>query len=80
MKDRDLFGIAGIRRSGAASGEDAWTMPTRAPGADVAPYHDRQVVVLGPEKSAAWLSGANSEREILVPSPAGTLIAAHQST
>jgi putative SOS response-associated peptidase YedK len=43
MKDRDLFGIAGIWRSAAANGEDAWTMLTCAPGPDVAPYHDRQV-------------------------------------
>jgi putative SOS response-associated peptidase YedK len=37
MTDRDLFAIAGIWRSGAASGDDAWTMLTCAPGSDVAP-------------------------------------------
>ena len=79
MTDRDLFAIAGTWRSGAAGGEDAWTMLTCAPGPDVAPYHDRQVVVLGLEKWAAWLSGARNEGEILVPSPAGTLSVARQS-
>jgi putative SOS response-associated peptidase YedK len=79
MKDRDLFAIAGTWRSGAASGEDAWTMLTCTPGPDVAPYHDRQVVVLGRENWAAWLGGANNEREILVPSLAGTLTVARQS-
>ena len=79
MTDGDLFAIAGTWRSGAAGGEDAWTMLTCAPGPNVAPYHDRQVVVLGPEKWAAWLSGARNEREILAPSPAGTLSVARQS-
>jgi putative SOS response-associated peptidase YedK len=48
-------------------------MLTCAPGPDVAPYHNRQVVVLGSEKWAAWLSGEANERELLVPSPAGAL-------
>ena len=76
MTDRDLFAIAGIWRAAAANGEDAWTMLTCAPGPDVARYHDRQVIVLGPEKWAAWLNGTRNEPELLVPSPAGTLLVA----
>jgi putative SOS response-associated peptidase YedK len=79
MNGTDLFGIAGVWRAGAAKGEDAWTMLTCAPGPDVAPYHDRQVVVLAPDKWAAWLGGTGNEREILVPSPAGTLTVERQT-
>src|SRR5262249_47657588 len=79
LADGDLFAIAGTWRSGAADGEDAWTMLTCAPGPDVVPYHDRQVVVLGPENWAAWLSGARNEREIPVLSAAGILSVAPQS-
>lgn len=28
---------------------------TAGPGADIAPYHDRQIVLLLPEEGAAWL-------------------------
>ena len=79
MADSDLFAIAGTWRGAAAGGEDAWTMLTCAPGPDVTPYHDRQVVVLRPEKWAEWLSGTRNERELLVPSPAGTLSVALQA-
>jgi putative SOS response-associated peptidase YedK len=68
-----LFAIAGIWRARAAKGEDAWTMLTCAPGPDVAPIHDRQVVVLTPDKWAGWLTGEANERALLVPSPKGQL-------
>ena len=48
-------------------------MLTTAPGEDVAPYHDRQVVVLRPEDWAAWIYLTKPERELLRPSPGGTL-------
>ena len=38
----------------------------------MAPYHNRQVVVVPREAWAGWLSGA-LEAEILRPAPAGTL-------
>jgi len=79
MKDHDLFGIAGIWRASAANGEDAWTMLTCPPGPDVAPYHDRQVVVLSPARWRSWLSGEAPEKEILVPSLAGTLMVARET-
>ena len=71
-KHSDLFAIAGVWRAKAANGQDAWTMLTCEPGPDIAPYHDRQVIVLDPGLWSAWLSGA-SEAELLVPSPKGSI-------
>lgn len=71
-KHSDLFAIAGIWRAKAAEGQDAWTMLTCNPGPDIAPYHDRQVVVLDPARWSAWLEGAN-EPDLLVPSAAGSI-------
>jgi len=64
-----LFFIAGIVR------ENAWSMLTVDPGPDMAPFHNRQVVVLTPDAAGAWLAGG-AEAELLRPSPAGTLAAA----
>jgi putative SOS response-associated peptidase YedK len=71
-RNSDLFAIAGIWRAKAANEADAWVMLTCQPGPDIAPYHDRQVVVLEPERWSAWLAGSN-ETELLVPSPAGSI-------
>jgi putative SOS response-associated peptidase YedK len=75
-KRSDLFAIAGMWRTKAANGEDAWTMLTCEPGPDIAPYHDRQVIVLEPERWSAWLDGA-SETELLIPSAAGSIAVEH---
>ena len=48
-------------------------MLTTAPGRDVAPYHNRQVVVLGPEDWAAWINLTKTEAELLRPLPEGSL-------
>ena len=37
------------------------------------PYHDRQVVVLGPDHWSAWLNGAAPEGALLRAGPPGTL-------
>jgi len=66
------FGIAGIYRSDAAVGE-AFTMLTCPPGPDIAPYHDRQVVVLAPEDCLAWLGGERPAADLLKPLAAGSL-------
>jgi putative SOS response-associated peptidase YedK len=73
LKGRDLFAIAGIVKHGA------FTMLTTQPGPDIAPYHDRQVVVLKPEDWEAWLTGKVAEAELLAPTPAGTLDVARVS-
>ena len=78
-KDRWLFadpeggaiGIAGLIRSAPEIGE-AFTMLTVEPGADVAPYHSRQVAVLPRDVWRAWLDHSAPARELLRPLPEGT--------
>ena len=48
-------------------------MLTTAPGPDVAPYHDRQIVVLRPADWTAWIYLTKPEKELLQPLPAGSL-------
>jgi putative SOS response-associated peptidase YedK len=67
------FWIAGIWRTTDVG--EAWTMLTADPGPDIAPYHDRQVVVLSQAEGLRWLEGA-PEAELLRSAPAGTLNAA----
>jgi putative SOS response-associated peptidase YedK len=73
LPDADWFCIAGIVRSDAIDGAACFTMLTTAPGADVAPYHDRQVVVLPRDDWSAWLDLTRPEPELLRPLPAGSL-------
>ena len=70
--DRHWFCIAGIMRDSAVG--EAFTMLTTEPGPDVAPYHDRQVVVLDRSQWATWLDPETRTDDILRPSPAGTLV------
>ena len=69
----DWFCIAGIIRPDAIDGEPCFTMLTTQPGEDVAPYHDRQIVVLRREDWGAWLDLARPEAELLRPLPTGSL-------
>lgn len=68
----DWFCIAGLWRTDPAAGE-AFTMLTCEPGPDIAPYHDRQIVLLTPPDYVRWLSGAAPAAELCRPLPAGTL-------
>ena len=72
VADQEVFGIAGLWRTHEAVGE-ACTMLTVAPGADVAPYHNRQIVIVPREQWAGWLDGSAAEPKVLRPSEAGTL-------
>jgi putative SOS response-associated peptidase YedK len=66
------FAIAGLWRTDPQVGE-AYTMLTGAPGPDIAPYHDRQVLVLERRDWAAWLAADTTAPEaLLAPSPLGT--------
>lgn len=65
------FCMAGLWRRGA-DGAERFTLLTTEPGPDIAPYHNRQVVLVPREAWAGWLSGG-SEAEILRPAPAGAL-------
>jgi putative SOS response-associated peptidase YedK len=71
MPGEDFFCIAGIYR---CAGEEArFTMLTVAPGPDVAPYHDRQIVPLAAAAWSAWLDPLVPSSELLAAGPAGML-------
>ena len=67
MQGEPWFWIAGLVKN------DAWAMLTTEPGPDIAPYHDRQIVLLRREQAMGWLDLTRPESELLIPAPAGTL-------
>jgi putative SOS response-associated peptidase YedK len=67
MVEAPAFWIAGVIRDGAFS------MLTTTPGPDVAPYHDRQIVLLEPGRAMEWLDLTRPEAELLRPLPASRL-------
>jgi putative SOS response-associated peptidase YedK len=67
LKRNEWFWIAGIVKN------DCFTMLTVEPGPDIAQFHDRQIVVLRPERGVEWLTLAKQEREILRALPQGSL-------
>lgn len=71
-KDEPIFCIAGIWRDTSDVGE-AFTMLTMDPGPDIAPYHDRQIVILERDAWADWLDPAVSAKSLIRPLPAGNL-------
>ena len=72
LKDHNWFCIAGIWRNTPEVGE-AFTMLTTEPGPDVAPYHNRQIVVLGPEDWGAWLDPSVPAKDAVQTLPKGSL-------
>jgi putative SOS response-associated peptidase YedK len=62
----ELFCIAGFIR------DDRFTLLTTEPGPDIAPYHDRQIVILPKPDWAAWLDPSGAQPK-LGPLPAGSL-------
>ena len=66
------FAIAGLLRDDAKVGE-AFTLLTVPPGADVAPYHNRQIALLAPPQWKAWLDGSARSTDLLKSSDSGTL-------
>ena len=71
-KDEPIFCIAGIWRNTPEVGE-AFTMLTMPPGADIAPYHNRQIVILDRDAWANWLDPSISAKSVIKPLPPGTL-------
>ena len=71
--DEDWFCFAGLWRPTPENEGEAFTLLTVDPGPDVAPYHNRQVVVLDREDWLAWLDLARPEAELLRALPAGSL-------
>jgi putative SOS response-associated peptidase YedK len=73
LKGSPITAIAGLWREGQGNHPPSFTMLTTSPGEDIAPYHNRQVVILKPEDWAAWLHLSKPEAELLRPLPAGSL-------
>lgn len=67
MADEPWFCIAGIVKDGA------FAMLTTQLSPDMAPYHDRQIVVLAPGVGIHWLDLSAAQSLILHPCPAGSL-------
>lgn len=67
MRGEEWFWVAGIVKQGC------FAMLTADPGADVKPYHDRQICVLKPEAGMDWLRLSRPEAELLKPLPKGAL-------
>lgn len=72
LNGTEIFAIAGLWRADPQVGE-AFTMLTTEPGEDMAPYHNRQIVVLPPVDWARWLDPAVPAQELLKPLPKGSL-------
>jgi putative SOS response-associated peptidase YedK len=70
-KDEPWFCIAGIWRTSDLG--EAFTMLTAEPGPDVAPFHNRQIVVLDRKDWTSWLDPMVPAKEVLKPLPAGSL-------
>ena len=70
--DVPYFCIAGFWRADPQVGE-AFTMLTCEPGPDIAPYHQRQVVLMPRTRWADWIGGVVPAVELIAPTPAGTL-------
>ena len=66
-----VFAVAGLWREDEKG--QAFTMLTTGPGQDVAPYHDRQIVVLPPKKWGEWLYLSAPDPALVAPLPAGSL-------
>jgi putative SOS response-associated peptidase YedK len=69
----EWFCLAGIWRP-LPDGGDAFTLLTTGPGPDVAPIHNRQVIVLKRIDWQAWLGLERPEAELLRPLPPGSLV------
>lgn len=70
----EWFCFAGLwRQLPNGAGGEAFTILTTEPGPDVAPIHNRQVVVLDRIDWLAWLDLTRPEAELLRPLPAGSL-------
>jgi len=73
LPDVAAMGIAGVWWHIDGNHPDAFAMLTTSPGADIQPYHNRQIVLLKPDQWRAWLRYDPDITEALAPSPAGTL-------
>jgi putative SOS response-associated peptidase YedK len=72
LNGQPWFAVAGLWRNDPTVGE-AFTMLTREPSPDVAPYHNRSIVVLPPSDWRRWLDSSIPAPDVLRPLPAGSL-------
>ena len=70
----DWFCFAGLWRPMPDGEGEAFTLLTTEPGPDVAPIHDRQMVVLDRADWLNWLDLTRPEAELLRPLPVGSLV------
>ena len=69
----DWFCFAGLWRPASGDRPEAFTLLTVEPGPEVAPIHNRQIVILERADWAAWLDLTRPEAELLRPRPEGSL-------
>jgi putative SOS response-associated peptidase YedK len=55
------------------AGGEAFTLLTTDPSPDVAPIHDRQMVILERKNWSEWLEHTGNEADLLRALPAGSL-------
>ena len=72
MADGDSFYFAGIWRPASDDWPEAYAVLTVAANPDVAPFSDRQMVVIQRAARMAWLDDSVPEEELLRPLPACT--------
>ncbi|WP_443749709.1 SOS response-associated peptidase family protein [Asticcacaulis solisilvae] len=71
-----LFGIASIWFPAEGNEPASFAMLTTQPGPDIKPFHDRQIVILTPDKWGTWLFDNTRHEDLFRPLPAATF--AHQ--
>jgi putative SOS response-associated peptidase YedK len=75
LKDKHLFTLMGEAFFWIAGivKDECFTLLTTAPGEDLAPYHDRQIVILPASEGLAWLTLSKPPQALLKTLPAGAL-------
>jgi putative SOS response-associated peptidase YedK len=71
--DEQWFCFAGLWRPMPGGTGEAFTLLTTEPGPDVAPIHDRQMVILERADWQSWLDLSRPEIDLCRPLPAGGL-------
>ncbi|MDX0116035.1 SOS response-associated peptidase [Sinorhizobium meliloti] len=80
LANGDWFYFAGIWRPAINDWPESYAILTIEANDDLAPFHDRQMVVLRREQRMAWFDGLVPEGEILRRLPAGTFRVTRHST
>jgi putative SOS response-associated peptidase YedK len=75
LADKQWFCFAGLWRPAEGAEGPSFTLLTTAPGPDVAPIHDRQMVIVERSRWNDWLALPEKDEGIAAPLPEGSLIA-----